>query len=425
MMMIYTDNNNNDRTSPSATPAPPTTLIHSWVFTTAYGWHTISELGTVTKTQTSNALCLEVPGPGDNRGEWASAYGSTIDGVDLVANNVYHARVTGHTNASTYGTIPLMMFLFENGASGAGGGYNGDPSQNAAGAFTAEHVFLSADLQGGANRIGSRTWEVYYAPLAFRTPQWNSTTTGAFTPTWNEYIDMRLRFRMFDASSAVGGWGGDLDQGQICLDSINLERKDYADITQGEVVYNQIANMTGWRTEAAAGILTTTAAADGVTFAPSAAVGGVWTDQIVQYLPGDGSLGSLDAASVNDDYPVAWDANQLYQVDVEMSNTAPHAPYDQGSDLIRVGMDVPTAEMAFMSGQSANLLGWGSPKSTKATYTMYFYSHDVSLTPAATLRRLRPRLDMLNATSYSANGNTTGATDPIKVYTIKVTKVTY
>jgi hypothetical protein len=429
MMYIYTVNNGDDDTSPGHGVVTPGTPLHTWIFTTNYGFHSIPtgnlpETGSVTYSESTNALCLEVPAAGDNRGEWGSPYGGA-QGIDLVDNAVYHARITGRTSQVDYNKIPYWMFHFENGSS------TGDPANTALGCYTSEHFFLTNDAQGGANAIGSRVLEIYYAPLAFRTPQWKSPTAGAFDPTYATQVDMRVRFRVFDAGtpsggSDVGGWQADNDVGQLCLEELDLERFDYGDVVADSVVHTWTANLTEWRAgvlNGAANRLTTAEDGAGVTLTPN---GGAWTDQGCQFVPGDGNLnaaGGYPAADVNDDYPVAWEANQLYQVDVEMSNPAWSAPFGNSSDVIRVGMDVPTAEIGFMNGQTPNVFGWGTPNATKATYTMFFFSHDVSLNPTPQFNRIRPRIDMLNASTFSPNGITTGATDPIKIFTIKVSKV--
>jgi len=416
MMMIYINNDGDDKTSPSGVAA---TAIFTKIFTTSTGMNQMPEAGTVTFSVSANAICLEVPGPGDNRGEWGTKYDDPTLGIDLVANNVYHARIQGRTNQSSYGTIPMWMFLFENGSN------SGDPGVGA-GSYTSEHVFLAADNQLGANAIGSRDLHVYFAPLAFQTAQWNNGTTGAFISAYDPYNDMRVRFRAFDYEN--GGWGGATDLGQICVEQLTLERFNYADrMVVGEVYNQPVANLTDWSahvTSGAAGDMTTTVASDGVTLVHSSGIT-AWTNQGINYVPGDGTLGDLSSAAVNASYPVAWEPDTLFQVDVELSNPSPTTPNDQGSDLVRIGMDCPTAELSFMNGMSANLACAGTPKATKATYTMFFYSHDVSLTPLATLRRLRPRMDFLNATNYSANGNEAGATDPIKIWSVKVSKVQF
>jgi len=417
-IMVYTDNDGDDDTSPRIVPSAWTSF-QGFTFTGTLGFHSVLESGAVTRTSTGSALCLEVTagtGTTANKGEWQSPYANeSAGGIDLIANTVYRVHLTASTTISNVNAQPCWMILFDN-QEGAG-----DPRQGAA-CYGGEFVFLSADGQGGATAIGAspgRTdFMAYCNPLPVLTPQWNNATTGAFIAAYDVYNDMRIRFRAFDVDA--GGWGGATDVGTICMTGLAIDKTDINGLLAKKAVtpdYDQtVLASNGIRFVGTAGNSTVAPAADGTLVTPT---GAGWTNQYIQIIPGDGSLGGLTPAEVNDDYPVAWAPDTLYVVEAELSNPTPGAP-EKPADLIRVGMDALTNELGYMNFIDSNLVAAGTPKATKATFVSFFFSHNQSLTPVPALARLRPRMDLVNAPNFPAPGN---STDPIKFHTLKVTKI--
>lgn len=430
--IAYTANDELDHTSP--TTAPPVSVVNYNFAGSNRGWMTKADAGNIVSfAVVSNGICLEVPAAGSNDGEWQSPYGAT-PGVDLVANSVYRCRITAHNAGNGAETVPMWMFLFDNGYRAE------DAPEIAANAFAGEFVFLDAPGQNGANTVGvARTdFECWIAPASVQTMAWNDADSGGVAAAADPYNDIRLRFRVFDRDGL--GYGAETDLGRVCLDEVQVDRYLLADLQRGTVAYDKPITLAGadkWTVLMSAetdGRTDPVTDSGGVTLDPTVSGGTGWIDgDVLQLVPGDNVWGDYSDAQLGDDFPIVWTANKLYLIEVVMSAPGPAtlAGMQNPGDVIRLGMDCPTNEMAVMNFVDANSLqaaGAGAtsapalPKATPDTFTALFYTHNVSLVPVASARRLRPRIDILNATAF-VTGQGVGGLDPTKFHSCKVTEL--
>jgi len=439
--MVYTANDENDHTSPPT--AIPTPCLNFDLRTTTGGFRTVKS-GTGTFSS-ADGICIEVPGPGNNDLEWRSEYG-TARGLELVDNAVWRCRVTAHNAGNVEETVPLWVFLFENGS-------QPEDTLLAGNVYGGEFVFLDASGMGGANTVGiARTnFEVWITPMAVQTAAWRDTTSGAFAPESDLHNDMRIRFRVFDVATSGGsstGFGAENDLGSVCWDALAVDRFSLVDLIRGDVVYEDTALSTDtglplaeqWYAKYPSAT-TVTVDTGGVTLTPVLTNPGTpgvtgWLNQTIELFPGDGSASRGDYTKLTTDYPVPWEADTLYMVEFVMSAPGPvNHPngLENQADIIRVGMDSATQEIGGMVlVDNNNMAASGpamtscpaTPKSTPDTFTAFLFSHNVTLVGETTAHRLRPRADLINAATFgTANGM--GGLDSIKYHSCKVTKVTF
>jgi len=427
--IAYSANDQNDATSPAQAPVYPC-ITYNFAGSSTNGYQTKVSGGTATFSPTATGICLEVPALGNNDVEWQGPYGENPYGIELVANSVWRCRITAHNSGNAAETVPMWMFLFDNAFRSEDAGRIG------ANAFAGEFVFLDAPTQGSANTVGvTRTnFECWIAPMAVQTAAWNDLSSGGVATDCDLYNDMRLRFRVFDLVTGPDGsplgYGADTDLGAVCLDQVQVDRYLLADMTADAVVYDKTITLAGADRWTATAPNSTVTEASGVTITPTVSGGVGWGNDVIKLTPGDGNWGDFSDAQLGDDFPIIWEANVLYMIEIMMSAPASGTPENQG-DVIRMGMDCPTNEMAAMflvdnnslaaSGPAATSSP-GTPKATPDTFTAFFYSHNVSNVSVVSARRLRPRIDILNASSFST-GNGVGGLDPTKFHSCKVTKI--
>ena len=412
-ILIYTDNEGVDRLSfDNPYYEPPPIIDDKWTMDVA--------AGDATLTVGSNGICIDVPAGGTNIGTWTSPYPV----IEMSGNSVYRIRANMNGSQTATGHVPLWDIVVQN--------FDSVEGLSGANAYFTDYLFL--DNEGGANAIGPAVGldsvELYFVPLPAKCPAWNDPSTGAFTPANDARNDFQIVFRILDADQ-TGGYGGEFDMGQICIQTLTIDRFDLTDdVTEGETVMDLPINTTNF---SAHDILGTTAfdfdTPNQVTIGPA---DGNFELEISRLVPGDelhravGTFGEIE-----DDYPIPWRSETIYMIEVDIS--APTAnDEDQPVDMIQVGMDPPTYEV-FMQNTvtrgDGSMHNIGMPKSgVPQTYVSFFNSHQQSLSTEDEFKRLRPRVQVLNSTVFSFGNASwipqTKNTGDFTVHDIRVKTVT-
>jgi len=416
-VLMWSDNNGLDRTG----GLPEKTPVASLSFTaSANGWVSNAQFGSITLSQNSSGLCLEVPAAGVNFGDW---HYNSFGLIPLVANAVYRVRMTVTTTAVVNQT-PLWTFVHENGS-----------GSDTAGrvpllAYGGEAIFL--DNVGGANApspiVGGRTtFDTYLAPPPVTTTQWNNATTGPFAAANAGTKDATGIFRVLDVANT--GYGGEIDAGQVCLKDIDIVRWDINSAVQGNVDLNATSftdalSTTGpgaWQTDAILG--TTTTFSGGV--ATLASTGATWQSvEVATFRPGDKTLtlnGANAGVDAADNYPLTWDSNVLYHMTLDMS--VANAAAETGvPDIFRFGADTPTQEIISNVYWTTRYGLSGTPKSgTPQTFHYFYYSNNRTASVVQNFNRIRPRLDIICRTDFTDATNTAA----FNVHAAKVQRVQF
>ena len=410
--MIYTDNEGEDRLSPGCDSDCGRFEID---FTTGSHGYTSTGWGGTTVTVGSNGICIEVAAANTNIGRWTSPYPM----FEMAGNSVYRVRANMNGSQTTPGLVPLWDIVIQNfdSADGVGG----------ANAYFADYLFL--DNEGGANAVGPTSGitdiELFFVPLPARSPAWNDTATGAYSVANDDKNDIQLIFRVLDADER-GGFGGELDVGQVCIQTITIDRFDLdTGVIEVATVMDLNLDETHFRGE---DLLDSTTfdwgAAGQVTIGPT---DGNFETEISYLQPGDGDhMGIGGSGAAEDDYPIVWEDNTIYMIEVDVS--APTAgDEEQPVDVIQVGMDPPTWECFMLNTVTrgdSTMHNIGMPKSgTPQTYVTFFNGHQASLSAQSDFVRLRPRVQILNAVPliFFFEDKNTG---DITIHGIRVKKVT-
>jgi hypothetical protein len=332
-----------------------------------------------------------------NVGTWTSEYGI----MDLVDNSVYRLRVNVTTDRPAAGVNPLWDIVVDNFGSSTVG----------ANAYSGDYLFLD-NIQGAnapnGGTYGRDGFEVFFAPLPVAAAHWKNTTTGAFAPSVDAHNDMRVIFRVLDVANA--GYDGENDLGRLCMTDLQMDRYDLAQMSEDAAVFDAPTILEAQASQpvaekklkfSASGInngssqpVSTKSWTGGkLTVAPAENDGGDpgWDLELFAITPGDTTANPGAGTDLDDNWSIPWEADTLYKLEVVMSTTG----QDNPPDAIRVGMDVPTTELLALCLITPNMNLAGTPKTTAATYTMFFYSHNVSLTTTAAQKFLRPRMDIV------------------------------
>ncbi len=436
--IVYSDNGGLDRFSAEGIPtAPPIVDIPDFGIP-GHGWTQSLSTNTGSGASMSNpasGLCVTIAAGANKQtdAQWRTGYGY----VELVANRVWQARLSVTTTQTTAFTTPLWSFLYDNfSTTGAGQNeYNGE--------------FLFLDNEGGANSpiagLGRNNFEVWMMPIQMQTPQFLDTTYGFFQPGVAAAKDMRLIFRVLDV--APGGINADIDNGTVCMKSLKVYAHDLASMTVEDTLYNQ-SNLTGTagqpgsiRVEDITNNSTVTFSGGNMIAGQRTATGATsWNGPtLLMMTPGDNVYDYTNPSTIADNFPIAWVADQLYYIEVEMS-TATIADESNPPDVIRVGADTPTAELTTVhllvpnvpdvgiqaTDFSRRSRGVSAPRmGTPQKYGAFFYSHSAPLAgPTAAAPRWRPRVEILNDSILDPNGPR-GNTGRVTFHSIKVSRVSF
>jgi hypothetical protein len=147
-----------------------------------------------------------------------------------------------------------------------------------------------------------------------------------------------------------------------------------------------------------------------VTMSPTSGSG--WDVEVLALTPGDTSVDLGTGVGVADNWPIPWEADTLYMVQMEVS--APDALGESSPiDILQLGFDVPTTELIYLNGINrgvSTMKDVGMPKQTSTvggtqTYTNLFYSHSVTLSTVNNLDGIRPRVLGINSGALTWDGD--------------------
>jgi hypothetical protein len=205
-LLIVTQMAGNDHLS--VTPAPTPIRDQDLHFqTTTNGWFTGQQLGSATFSS-AGGLCISVTAAGASVGEWISPWSV----ITMAANQVWRLRATMTTTQNTPGSVPLYDYVVQNLNTDPVNGSILDGDQ----AFIADFMFL--DNLGSKNAIkgpaaGRNTFDMWFAPAAVSTAQWNNGTTGGVAAANDADNDARVVLRVLDVDNI--GYGGEVDSGHL------------------------------------------------------------------------------------------------------------------------------------------------------------------------------------------------------------------
>lgn len=318
----------------------------------------------------SSGLCMTVPAAGNNLVLWVSPERY----FDLVNNTIYRVRAQiTMSNPATppADTIPLLLFTYDNfNASGNGNNYGG----------FAWILDVDGDAQGIGRASGRNNYDFWFAPNSVATPQWQS---GAFAPAADTSNDPRLQFQVNDANANILTQN---DAGTICIKSLVISSVN-RDLLGGPTVWNPPINTSTHFARA-----NNETAADGT----GSINNGLAQANITVATNGDHRItfGPFNPSALNQNqalYPVQWLANSLYRTRVRMHASA--AGTDP-VDAIFLSMDTTNSELGaqgFTTRSGGGVMVFSaSPNTQTATYEVYFFSQNATLSLTPDANRVRP-----------------------------------
>jgi hypothetical protein len=400
-MMVYTQRNGQDHLSPGGPVAVP---VLSEVPSSS-NWRTLdlSSLGVnATTFSSSNGLCLGAPLTPDTYGGWYSPYGY----VSLTQNAVYRFRLSMDAGSTPLaaGTTPFWDFVIDN--------VNGDDQANTQQKYSADFMIL--DNEGGATAVQNNpTYDFWYTPAAVTAADWNDPTTGEFQPSFDAYNDMRLQFRVLDTKNNANN--ADLDAGTLCLTNINVVRYDINQMSVDQNLMND-TNLTAdtsgsqYSVGSIFGTANTTVTFSGgnLTIAPNTAGSAgtaAWDVEVIGITPGDTNNTTSDPNSLPDNWPIAWESNQLLRGTVSMQSATVGGDTNP-PDGVSVIFDGVTSEYLAQSIIYASTNTIGLPKSASATdYQIYYDTMHNSNTTLTNGNRLRLSGQLLLSPNVQAGGS--------------------
>jgi len=397
-LLLYTDNGGADRLSPGGTVVTQRTFVSS---TSSYTWGGGS--GNMTSGVTTQGLCFTVAAAGDNFGQWTGVMGD----ITPEANSVYKIRITVTGSNTDWNLVPFWDFYVENYDSATDTGAN---------LYGQDCLFLGNT--GGANAVlnAPRSYDMWFAPTAFNTPQWSGF--GSLTAAQQRG---RVNFRVMDFASR-SDLGLQVDQGTVCFRDLTITRFPYSAMQVVDAnTYNptlSMANTSGTGTvnygDDYAG--STASAASGVV---TIAVNASGQNNLYGHLF-PATFSQWDSTHMADKYPIPWVSNTLYQITAEIAATDANSQTNP-FDVIWLGVDMPGNEaiMQALVTNRGNLCA--SPKTTASTYTAFWWSHNQSSSSVPSDVFFRPRLDLGNNTSLTIGNNSGG----IKISKFQVKKVRF
>jgi len=424
-VVFYTYNNWDDQLTPKGTAVPVSKVTfnnttNGCVFTN-FNW------GTITQTVSSAGICLTVPGPGDNAGQWSTAWGT----IPLVKYNVYHIRLKMNCSQSAAGHTPFWDVVVQN--------YLDTPGQTPAwkgmNAYGVDAWFL--DNRGGANSVvsssGGTSMHVWFAPSPVSTAAWNAAG-GIFDTSNGDNKDARFYWRVMDLSSSDFAITATDDSGTLCLMNYLIERFDISGMQTLSTDYS-VTSLTDASSGGNYSVhkyytqTTVTFAGGALTLQPNPDETAASNGDLIFAAPKDANSGHYDDDPlVPACYPVTWKANTLYQITYDLA--APDANSQTNPcDVFFIGADVPTNELIIDSYTTAGANQTGMPKTgTSQTFMAFFYSHNVTTDSHVNNARIRPKFSMGNNTGLVFT-NTSNAVVPsrggIKITGVKIKEVKF
>jgi hypothetical protein len=343
--------------------------------------------------------------------QWISPYGI----VPLVANSAWRMRVRLDAGGATLpaDTTPLIQFVVDNFDQATGVVNN---------KYGLEYFVL--DNLGGANSPGlgdanggRNTFDFWFTPLPVTADDWNDATNGIFAPAMDANNDMRLQYRIIEADGI--GYGGEFDEGTVCMTDITIDRYDIRDFPVADPnVYNvqEFTNGLQGGTTSVQGVVdggtgnvTSVTFANGdVTIAPNTSGpqgNDAWDLEVVDITPGDNVLDVFNNPSETpDNFPIVQQTDKLYKL--TMGATAPNAIAETNPvDVIKLGFDNAVTETIMLSNVVAALDAIGLPKQGVVTdYVSLFFTHNKTASTVQEADRIRPRAQLILFDGVSLDG---------------------
>jgi len=330
-VLFYTDNGGNNRLSGAGTFSPvvhetafPSQSPITWTWTRGTG-------GTInSSTSAGTAVCIDAGLTGDNYATWSSNLGY----FSVAKNTVYRIRARINGSQATAGHTPFADIYLSN--------FDGVNGFNLFGGD-----FMIFDNEGGANApilktsTSGTTYQWYWCPASVSNAVYNASAVwDAGNATDRQ---MQLVFRVIDYDSLVGATG-ELDSGSLCLNDVTIDSIPY-----GDLAFQQVYATPGTLSASncfGSSIFGVTGYDAGRIKISEGNIGGVNDSKLSDYgsaAPGDATIDYDNLSSLTDNFPMAWEADTLYQISWTMSAV------DAGSetaplDAIIVGMDTPAFE---------------------------------------------------------------------------------
>jgi hypothetical protein len=411
---VYTSNNTSDGLSNDTTGENPPVIDDDLSLASNSGrWAGIVQLGSAAFQANTSGLCLTAPQTGDNVALWISPERF----ITLVDSSVYRVRSTVTGTQTDVNAVPLWNLGYDNfNSSGAGNNFGG------------EAWFL--DVDGGAQGVGRNglsNFEVWIAPNAVATKQWQGVVdpaNSAFAPAADQANDIRLFFRVNDVGSA--NIEANSDSGDLCLKSITVTRFPLNQLAVASTAYNTPISTTTHFPEAfsQAGVGGTASIDNGAntanyvldeTAGPARKSLGPW-DQTTG--------GVIDNVTL---YPVAWKANTLYRGRLKIRSNA-GAEGVNPVEVIALAFDTTNSELGqshySTRGSAGNMDLAASPRLAATTggaqwYTGFFHGQAGTVSVVPNAGRLRLFGDFFSTPSFAGTGN-----DPFTVEAMEVSEIT-
>jgi len=406
-ILFYTDNGGADRLSPGGVNIPYPITPSNWSYV---GYNSVTS-----GTSGGAALCFTTDLAGDNIATWTSPYGMFTP----LSHSVYRIRATVNGSQTAVGSTPFWDFYLDN--------YGGTGALNL---YGTDCYFI--DGSGGANSVinstNGQTFQMWFAPLAVETAQFNNGTTGAYIAANTGKLDSRLSFRTLDAAVSRPDLGGATKNGQLCLKGIEITKFP---ISQMQTIQANVWSVTNFVLANSGG--TGTVIVDSFVSPTIDTTGGVLTitpsvsgrtAELATITPGSNLLYDLNTPStLADNYPIPWVDDTLYQITADIAATDPSNPWD----VIYIEADEPTNEVLLDSLITGEGQHCGTPTATASTYMSFFYSHKETHTAVAGLHFWRPKLAIGNTTGLASNlGSTASAnSSAVKITKFAVNKVRF
>lgn len=346
----------------------------------------------------SSGLCISVPDTGDNAVVWFSP----VRHIELIPNTAYRIRFSVTIDQTASNEQPIWNIIWSN-------------LQNFRISWGGERWFF--DNTGGANGIGQvgrqgfNEFDVWMAPSAVSTMQWNGDidpADGAFSPSNDPFNDFTIGFRVLDLDAAP--LLSEVDDGTICLQQMQIDAVPmgalqpdgppiYGSTTGLPPSFGVVFNTPETLVDTSAG--TIRIALDEVPFSPPSPIPALGR-AFVGFS--DPNLGGLPAL-----YPIPWQDNELLRISAQISDSSGATTDFQPVDIIALGWDTATNELGgtdfITSGQEGFFNRSASPRAVSATgaspqtYTSFFWTHhstdvDPVALPGAT--NLRAIADFFN-----------------------------
>jgi hypothetical protein len=421
--MAYIVNNGNDALSGGAASVPVTDIDFG---AGTNGWVPVTVIeGGTTRQNASLGLCATAPAGGVNYFGWESeAYPANAQytSFSYVNNAVWRVRLQVTTTAAA-SHVPVWGLVFENGVNYYGGTQLFFDNVGATSGGPGANTPPSA---GGRSEF--ETWLV--------APSGSSAAFQAGITANAALKNFRIRLLLIDIGTAGGDdpYGAGSDVGEVCWKRIQVDRYDAGDMTVESTPYSASSlSLAAAGTDGVAGTVNgalrfddysnsssnITFSGNAMTIAPKSATAWVDNSAYIRVETGDDQFDYN--VENNDNYPVVWEADQLYRV-VFAIKAADATGETYPPDFINIGADVPSNEITFVGYVTNKFATAAMPKAAATTeYVTFLHGNSVTFGSASVFARIRPYLTVGTNSAFAETDNRGGIT----ITSIRVEKVKF